>query len=511
MELRVNAGALDFGACRPSLIVCAGALLTIGLHLAFSGLYGYQRDELYFIACAQHLAWGYVDQPPLIAAIVKLSLRLFGDTLGALRILPALAAGTLVGLTGYLTNRLGGGLYATAAAMIGVALAPFDLAVGSLLTMNALEPLLWLMLTLLVFAQLETPRPWRWVAIGVVVGVGVLNKWSMAMYALSLVAGMAFSPARRAVLVPGLGLAAAIATAIAAPNIAWQALHGWPQLQVVHNAALAKNERVPVLVFLIEQLPLMNPFCAPLWIAGLYALLNSRRYAGFALAYGVLVVAELLLHGKVYYVAPIYPGLIAAGAVAVEAMTIRRAGYRAGLIAAIVVAGFAIMPLATPALPLPALLGYQHALDVRTVKMEDHPVGLVPQQFADQLGWNDLEITIARAVAMLSPAERRSAAILTGDYGQAAALDFLGRRDHLPPAISGHNQYYLWGPRGEHAAVVAVGLSRAVLAREYRSIEQVGEYRSLYVLPQNSNLPIYLCRRPRMPLTRYWRHLRDYL
>jgi hypothetical protein len=171
----------------------------------------------------------------------------------------------------------------------------------------------------------------------------------------------------------------------------------------------------------------------------------------------------------------------------------------------------AIMPLATPALPLRALLGYQHAIDVRGVKMENHPMGLVPQQFADQLGWNEFEATAARAVAGLSPRERSSAAILTGDYGQAAAIDFFGRRDKLPPAISGHNQYYLWGPRGEHAAIVAIGVPRSLLAREYRSIERVGEYRSPYVLPQNSNLPVYVCRHPRMPLARFWRQLRDYL
>lgn len=488
-----------------------GALLTVALHLAFSGLYGYQRDELYFIACARHLAWGYVDQPPLIAFIVEGSLRLFGDTLAALRILPALAAGVLVGLSGHAARQLGGGPYAVAITALGVALAPFDLAVGSLLTMNAFEPLLWLALALFVKAQIDAPRTWRWIAIGGVVGVGVLNKWSMGLYALALLAGVIFSPARRAVLVPGLGVAVAVAAAITAPNFAWQAFHAWPQLQVLHNADIAKNARVSPGVFLAEQLPLMNPFCAPLWMTGLYALLRSRRYAGFAFAYGLLVATELALHGKVYYVAPIYPGLIAVGAVAVERATRRQALFRFGLAGAIAVAGVAIMPLATPALPLAMLLKYQHAIDVRSVKMEDHPAGLVPQQFADQLGWNELEATVARAIASLPPGERASAAILTGDYGQAAALDFLGRRDKLPPAISGHNEYYVWGPHGEHSTIVAVGVPRAVLAREYRSIQLVATYESPYVLPQNSNLPIYWCRKPRMPLARFWPQLRDYL
>ncbi len=486
-------------------------MLTVGLHVAFSGLYGYQRDELYFIACARHLAWGYVDQPPLIALVTEMSVRLFGDTLDGLRLLPAVAAGALVALAGYLTSRIGGGTFAASVAMIGVALAPFDLAVGSLLTMNAFEPLLWLTLAVLVFVQVDAPRAWRWPLIGAVVGVGFLNKWSMAMYAVSLLIGMLLSPVRRAVLVPGLGVAAGVAALIAAPNVAWQAVHGWPQLQVVHNADALKNEHVSPLLFLLEQVPLMNPLCAPLWAAGLYALLRSRRYAGFALAYGVLVAAELMLHGKVYYIAPVYPGLIVAGAVVAERISARHPGWRSGFVAALAIAGFAIMPLATPALPLPALLGYQHAIDVRTVKMEDHPLGLVPQQFADQLGWNELETTVARAVNELGPSERASAAILTGDYGQASAIDFFGRRDVLPPAISGHNQYYLWGPHGDHPVIVAVGVRRSVLAREYRSIERVGTYASPYVLPENSNLPVYVCRRPRMPLTRFWRQLRDYL
>lgn len=496
---------------RSSLLLWTGAALTVALHIAFSGLYGYQRDELYFIACAKHLAWGYVDQPPFIALITDVSLRLFGDALVALRIFPALAAGALVALVARLTERLGGGPFAQILAMLGVALSPFDLAVGNLLTMNAFEPLLWLVLTLLVLAQAEAPRSWRWTAIGVIVGIGILNKWSMGMYAFALLTGMLLSPARRTFWVPGIAIAAGVAALIAAPNIAWQAVHGWPQLSVLHNADVAKNEHVSPLLFLAEQLPLMNPFSAPLWIAGLYALLRSSRFSGVAIAYFVLMGIELLLHGKVYYVAPVYPALIAAGAAAFERITRATARYRFALTAAIVVAGVAIMPLATPALPLPALLHYQHALDVRTVKMENHPAGLVPQQFADQLGWDELETTIARVVRALSPQERASTAILTGDYGQAAAIDFLGRRDALPPAISGHNQYYLWGPRGEHDVVISVGVPRTLLAHEYQSIEQVATYRSLFVLPQNSNLPVYVCRRPRIPLARFWPQLRRYV
>ncbi len=511
MELSLDAVAPGLAISRSVVAIWLGALLTVALHLTFSGLYGYQRDELYFLACAKHLAWGYVDQPPLIALIADVSVHLFGDSLSALRLLPAFAAGGLVALAAVVTRRFGGGQFAVAIAMLAVALAPFDLAVGSLLTMNAFEPLFWLALTVLVLDELDRPARWRWPVIGIVVGIGILNKWSMGIYAASLLAGMLASSARRAVFVPGLGVAVGIATLIAAPNLAWQALHAWPQLTVLRNADLVKNERIAPALFLLEQLPLMNPLCAPLWIAGLVVLSRSRRYAGIAIAYGLLLAVELGLHGKVYYIAPIYPALIAVGAVVIERALRGRHALRVGLTGALAVAGAALMPLATPALPLPALLAYQRALDVRSVKMENHPVGLVPQQFADQLGWSELETTIAHAVADLPENERADAAILTGDYGQAAALDFLGHRDNLPPAISGHNQYYVWGPQGEHAALVAVGIPRSLLAREYRSIDRVGTYRSAYVLPQNSDLPIYLCRDPRVPLARFWPELRRYV
>jgi hypothetical protein len=264
-------------------------------------------------------------------------------------------------------------------------------------------------------------------------------------------------------------------------------------------------------MFLVMQLPLMNPFTAPLWIAGVWALIRSRRYAGIGFAYLILVTLEIVLHGKIYYTAPVYPALIAAGAVALESLTRSRRMWRIAAPVAIAAGALAIMPEATPALPLPALLVYQHAIDVRSVKIEHTPTGMLPQQFADQLGWNDLESSVAAVVDSLSPQERADAVILTHDYGQASALDFLGRRDNLPPAISGHNQFYLWGPYGNHRVIVAIGIPKSLLAREFRTIVQAGLYVSPYVLPENNHLPIYVCRDPRIPFAAFWPRLRSYV
>jgi hypothetical protein len=337
----------------------------------------------------------------------------------------------------------------------------------------------------------------------------------MLAFAFALGVGIAVTPRRRLLVTPGTAIAALLAAVIVAPNLLWQAAHGWPQIELLHNAAAHKDEVPALPLFLLEQALLMGPLAALLWIAGLWRLLASRgsdaRLAPLGWAYVVLLCTDVALRAKVYYCAPVYPMLIAAGAPVLECLSAARRPWRPALAAAIVAVSVAILPAATPILPLRDFLTYERVLDLRSVKMERHATGLVPQHFADQLGWETLVRTIAHASARLSPDERRSAAILTGDYGQAAALQFLGRGEQLPPVISGHNQYYLWGSHGDHPVVLAIGVPRALLAREYRSIIRVATYSDPYVLPYANHLPVYLCRAPREPLPQFWPHLRRYI
>ena len=236
--------------------------------LAASGGYGYQRDELYFVSCARHLAWGYVDQPPLIAVIARIALGLFGDSLTALRLLPALAGAITVVLTGRLTRSLGGGPFAQGLAMLAIALAPFYLAVGNLLTMNAFEPLLWMGAAYLFIKAEETNALWIWAALGAVVGLGLDNKYTMFFFEACGLCAIALTPARRVFRLRGFYLAAAIAAVLVAPTLVWQYAHGWPQLEVLRHASSDKNVVVGPLAFYLQQVLMMNPLAAPLWIAG---------------------------------------------------------------------------------------------------------------------------------------------------------------------------------------------------------------------------------------------------
>jgi hypothetical protein len=496
-------------------LVAFVSIATFVLHIAVAGGYGYQRDELYFISCARHLAWGYVDQPPLIAVIAKIALALFGDSLYGIRLLPALAAAATVAVTGRLTRRLGGGLFAQSIAMLGIALAPFYLAIGNLLTMNAFEPLLWIGAAYLFVKASETDRFAWWIALGCVSGLGLINKYSMFFYLGSCVVAIVLSPERRSLLRPGFAIALAIAAAFVAPTLVWQASHGWPQLDVLRNAAIDKNVVVGPLAFYLQQILMMNPLAAPIWIAGLWSLLagpRNRTLRWYGLAYVLLSIAYLVLGAKVYYLAPAYPVLFAAGAPALERRLVSLPWFAIAYPVLLFVCGLAIAPEAFPLLPLGTFLNYERVLDFRSIKMEKHPEGLVPQHFADMLGWQKLVKTLAVAYDGLSPEEQREATILTRDYGQASAVDFLGPRYHLPHAISGHNNYYLYGPGDASGRVVlAIGLSPEMLHGEFRSVEPVAVYSDEYVLPDFNNLTIYKCTDPIRPLAAWWPATKRYI
>ena len=497
------------------LLVASAALATFVFHLLAAGRYGYQRDELYFISCARHLAWGYVDQPPLIAVVAKITLALFGDSLWGIRLLPALAAAATVAIVGRIARRIGGGLLAQGLAMIALALAPFYLAVGNLMTMNAFEPLLWMSAAYFFVRAAEENRPALWIALGIVAGLGFLNKYSMFFFLGCACVSVLLTSQRRAFARPGFWAAVAIALGLSLPNLVWQAQHGWPQIEVLHNAEIAKNVVVPPLTFYVQQILMMNPLTAPLWIAGLWFLLFSpdgRRGRWFGLTYVLLSLLYIGLKAKVYYLAPIYPVLMAAGGVVFERLLQPRRVLAVAYSCLIVVSGLAIAPEAFPLLPMPAFLSYERVFDVRGIKMEKHPSGVVPQQFADMFGWNELTEAMAVAYEALPPADRRVAALMTHNYGQASALDFFGPKYGLPAALSGHNNYYLYGTRGYSGdVVIAVGVDRSLLATEWRSIERVGTFHNAYVLPDQNDLPIYVCRDRRHDFAAWWPATKRYI
>jgi len=489
-------------------------LATLVIHAIFNGGYGIFRDELYFIVCGDRPAWGYVDQPPLIPLLAAWSHALFGNFLVGFRLVPALALSATVALSAEFARTLGGGRFAQWLAGLCVLCSSQFLAIGLLFTTDTFQPLTWLACGwfLLRLAQTEDER-W-WIPFGVVVGVSLLSKYAMAFYVVALGIGLLATPQRSSLLRPWLYVSAVIGVILVLPNVLWQHAHGWPFLELGKAATNGKNVALSPGAFFVQQLLLMGPLAAPVWIAGLWACSWRPKlavYRAFPIAYAILFTFFVVTHGKAYYITPIYPTLLGIGAVAVESW-LQSAVWRRAALVTVAVAGAIASPMAIPIVSEKAFIAYSTMLGLApaATAAEHQKLGLLPQHFADQHGWPEMAAQVAAVYNALPPADRANAVFLGIDYGEAAAIDIFGRPLGLPSAISGHNNYYLWGAQGHDGSVLIVlGPYWGELLPVYRHVEVAGEISNPYAMPYETG-PIYVLRDPKVPFSLIWPRLRHY-
>jgi hypothetical protein len=435
-------------------VIWAIALADLLFHIYFNNRYGYFRDEFDYMACGDHLAWGYVDQPPLMPFLIRICRALLGDSLRSIRFIPALASSLLIVQTAVLAREFGGKRFALLLSAAAVLIAPQYLSNGSLLTTNCLEPNLWMSCVYFAILAVKRSDPHYWLFLGVMAGVGLEEKYTIALFAFGIVVGLLLTEHRRVFLNKWIWLGGAAAFLIFLPNLLWNMHYHWPFFQLMHN--IRAEHRDVVLgpgEYFLQQTILIHPLAAPIWIAGLAALffcarLKQYRFLGwtYVICYAVLFA----LHGKNYYLAPIYPMLLAAGAVVIESAVDRPVGaWLKPATAIVLLAGGAYLaPITVPVLSPDHFLAYERSLPFKLPVMEyQHRRAALPQWYADQFGWNEIVAETAQAWNQLAPQERPDCAIFAQDYGQAGAIDFLGRRYGLPSALSGHQTYFLWGPR----------------------------------------------------------------
>ena len=493
---------------RPELVL---GLATLALHLWVNGSYGYFRDELYFIVCGRHPAWGYTDQPPLTPLIAWASDEAF-HSLRGLRLPPALASAAMVALTAHAARLLDGGLYARwlagLAALGGGALQIF----GVLLTTDWLQPLAWLAIAVCIIKAEQDDEP-RWqLAAGVVAGVAFLAKYTVALYLVSLAAGLLATAERRILARWQSWAAALIALAIVAPNLAWQAANDWPF--AAHAAVLAAEKNIPLSPgsFLLQEVLTLGPASAPVWVAGVAAFAFWPRFSPYrwvAVSWVLLVAAAVIGRGRPYYIAPAYPLLMAGGAVAFEAWLPRLAKPALAVVLLAVAALSA--PLFLPVLPVDRFIAYERAISFRPSTGEQLRLNDLPQYYADMFGWPEMAETVGKAYQALPLEEKARAVFFAWNYGDAAAVDFFGARFGLPPAISGHENYFLWGPRGHNGSVVLVlGGTRDGLLKAFRTVEPVGRFDHPLAMPEESGQTLWLCRDMREPIEEVWPRLRHF-
>jgi dolichyl-phosphate-mannose-protein mannosyltransferase len=487
-------------------------------HTAVVSRYGIFRDELYYVACARHLAWGYVDHPPAIALLTRIELALFGQSVAALRVLPILAGAATVVLAGLVARELGGGRFAQVAAGLAVAISPVYLFLFHILSMNAVEVLLWTVAAYVLVRLLGGADPRLWLLFGAVAGVGLETKHSMLLLGFGVFLGVLLSPARRLLASPWPWLGGLLAALLFAPNLLWEVRHGWPTLEFARNAEAGKNVHYSPLAFFGQQALQMQPWTLPLWLAGLLGLLfapSLRRFRALGWAYLAIAAVLLVQASKPYYLAPAYPWLLAAGAVLLDRWTAERGRARPWLRGAalvlLAVNGAITAPLTLPLLPEEAFIRYAARLGIKAEAGERHEMGVLPQHFADMHGWPELAAETARVWSALPPAERARCGIFGQNYGEAGAIDYFGPALGLPHAISAHNSYYLWGPDGyDGSCLVVLGDDRSRLGQLFGDVQEAGRFDCRYCMPYEDGLAIHVCRRPKRTLAAIWPEIKSF-
>src|SRR5271157_2543541 len=435
-------------------LLAAIAAVKLLLHLYAGRHYGYFVDELYYLACAQHLAWGYVDQPPLIALVAWIARGLLGDSLPAIRLLPALAGAGLVLMTGLMARELGGKRFAQALAALCVLAAPGFLALDHFLSMNAFEPLFWMGCAWVVIRILRTGDARLWLWFGLLAGIGIQNKHSMLIFGFGIVVGLLLTPERRVLRTKWFWIAGLAAFAIFLPNLLWNVQTHFPFLELQANIRRSgRNVDLTPFAFLGQEVLAMLPMSAPIWLAGLWFFFFRPEGKPFrALGWAWLVAAALILalNPRTYYLFPAFPVLFAGGSVLWERWLAgaRVQWIKAAYAALIFLMAAVLAPTMVPLLPVETYIRYSAATHLQQPRVETHKLGPLPQLFADQFGWEEMVATVARVYNGLPAEVRASTAIFGQSYGQAGAVDLFGPKYGLPQAISGHLSYYLWGPRG---------------------------------------------------------------
>ena len=491
-------GIIDWGMAS----IFAIGIANLIFHCIFNNRYNYFRDEFNYLACGEHLAWGYVDQPPLLPFLVRISRLILGDSLRSIRFLPALATSATIIVTALIAREFGGRRFALILSAVAFVVAPIYMSDAGLLVTNSLEPLLWM--GCVYFAVLAIKRdPRYWLLFGVAAGLGLEEKYSIALLGFGIVVGLLMTKHRRVLINKWFILGGVAAFLIFLPNLIWNASNSWPFLELMHNIrATGRDVLLSPFEFLTQQILLLHPFTAPIWITGLIALLVSERlrnYRMFGWCYLVAFTAFVVLSGKNYYLAPIYPVLFAAGAVVIESgiERLKQTWLMPAMIIILLAGGIIFAPIVVPILPVEGLLTYLDKLPFKVPRSEhSHEGAALPQHYADQFGWEEMTAKTAEAWNSLSSSERADCPVFAQDYGQAGAIDFFGPRYGLPPAISGHQTYFLWGPREfTGKCMIVLDDKREKLEQLFESVEYAGSSDNPYALERN--IPVFICRGPK--------------
>jgi len=503
---------------RSGWVVLLIALVPFALHLWTNAHDNLFRDELYYLATAQHLDLGYVEFPPFVALAAAFARTVLGTSVVAIRLLPALAHSAVVLLTASMVAMLGGGLGAQALAAIVIALGGPFLGASGLLSMDPFDQLWWALAAWAVVRMIKRQEPRWWILFGVVVGIGLLTKLTIAFFVIALLLGILLSESRKLLFNRWLLIGGLIALGLVWPYIAWQIRHGFPVVEYTAAYSSGKTYYAGPVAYFMQQVTSMNPLTLPLWLGGLFFLFfvpAGRPYRAFGWAYVFLYAFFMLQRAKWYWLSAAYPMLIAGGSFGLQLLIERLPRLKwlqPASMALLAISGLLFVPFAIPILPPESLIRMNAMIGgAGEVKQENLVSSELPQNYADRYGWREMVAAVKQAYDTLTPEEKADACVLTRNYGEAGAVDFYGPALGLPKAISGHNSYYLWGPQGCSGKVI-ISISRQAgdLTGAFESVETGPTWQCKYCMPYENGAPIFIARGLKVPMLEAWPTTKDF-
>ncbi len=489
---------------KQEITILSFSIITLLIHL-YTNLfvsYGLIRDELYYIACSKRLSIGYVDQPPLSIYILTLSRWLFGESLFAIRLLPAISAAAMVYLTGLITARLGGKYIAIVIACITLTFSPVFLGMNSIFSMNSFDQFFWVLSAYFVIRIIQDNKPVYWILLGISLGLGTLNKISMIWFEAGFFAGLLFTPLRIHLKTIYPYLTAGIILIIFSPFIIWNFTHNFAHLEFIRNATNLKYSGLTPLDFIAGQLLLPGPFSIFIWLPGILYLFFSKEIMNYRMLGIIFLTTFIILilnwHTKAEYLASAYPIVFAGGGLFWErSIKGRNTNWiKYALILLIFLSGIISSPLVLPILPVKSFIKYSRVIGVSAPNSEHQKLEELPQHYADMFGWEDLARTVSSVYKTIPESEKQSTIVFASNYGEAGALEYYSAKYNLPRVVCPHNSYWYWGcpSKMNVKTVIVIGGKKKDHLKSCGSVTVAAIHRTEYCMPYENNLPIYICK-----------------
>lgn len=485
------------------ILITAFAVIKLLIHLytnAFAG-YGIFRDELYYLSCASRPDLGYVDQPPFSIYILALVRALIGDSVFAIRLIPAICASLLVFVTGLIARKLGGTSTAAIIACTAITLSPIVLAMNTIYSMNTFDHLLWAMAFYFVIKIIDDNKTTNWIILGIIMGIALLNKIGFLWFGAGLFASLLLTKERVRLKTLGPWIAALTALIIFSPYIIWNFLNDFAHIEFIRNASQNKYSGLTPIDFMLGQILLSNPATIIIWLTGIYYLFfheDGKKYkAGGIIFITAFIILIINWHSKAEYLSPAYPILFASGGVFWEKFELKKSirWIKYVIVIPLIISGFILLPVVLPVLPVDNYIKYADAIGMSPSTSESHELAELPQFYADMFGWDDLAKNISEVYHSLPDEDKNDVVVFAPNYGVAGAVEYFQNKYSLPPVISTHNNFWIWGYGDKIAkTIIVVGGREEDHNKACEEVYLAKIHLTKYSMPYENNRRIFVCK-----------------